>query len=489
MIVIFMLLILGCIALIRLAITRADVHAIADIDLPIVEILTRIETNQLEQSISLERAIRYARDTEDMQMAKYNFVLSDSTFRSLAKLVDEDLLTAEAQVRSALTQIEDETHQIKLEALLLALKKLEYDHANYEKHAINVLELLEQGKMLDALIASEQVEREEDEFNKRVADVLIRHEMFTETLVKLVEEEEVLSMNWVIVLTLVFVILGIILAYIYSFRIWKPLDDIRVGAGKLGAGQLDTRIKLRGNSITEDIVDAFNEMADKIEHSQREIEKFILFSYRTAHDLKAPITNLASLLGMLDQKMPEANFQAVLNNAKNSTRQLGETVDALAKVNRMREELGADEETIRFEDVIDEVTKSLILQVKDAKATIKKKMEVPSVRYQKSQLVSIIQNLMTNSLKYRDPNKPLVIEVRTFEKAGSTYLSFADTGLGFDAVRYQDQIFKPFERLHFHKPGNGLGLYIIKMIVDFHGGEVKVQSEPKEGTQFIIRLN
>ncbi len=488
-ILVFLLVILGSISLIRIAMTHGDIEDIANIDLPLVEVLTRIETNQLEQSINLERAIRYAQEIDQLQLAGVNFVSADSTFRFLAKEVDRDLLDAQQRVKLAMTQTDEAKHTIKLEALLLSLKKLEIDHTKYEEHAFEVLEHLENGDLRSALFAAERVEREEDEFNKRVAAVLLRHEHFTEALVKLVEDEEVLSMNWIIILTLIFVIASLILAYIYSFRIWQPLEDIRRGAVDLGAGKLDTRLRIRGSSITEDIVDAFNEMATRLQHAQNEIEKFVAFSYRTSHDLKAPIENAKSLVAMLDQRMPEANFQSVKNNTVISLKTLEETVNALSQVNRLREDLKSEMEVANFAKIIEEVERSHLILVKEAKAIIKRKLEIETLVYPVSHLTSIVQNLLTNSLKYRNPDKPLVIEVRVFDKGGKTYLVWRDTGLGFDSVKYQDKIFKPFERLHTHKPGSGLGLYLIKTIIDFHQGKIQVKSESNKGTQFMIRLN
>ncbi|MCP4458179.1 MAG: hypothetical protein GY816_09190 [Cytophagales bacterium] len=68
-------------------------------------------------------------------------------------------------------------------------------------------------------MASHRVEQEEDELNKRIAETLVRHEMFTETIVKTVEDEELLSRDWIIILTLTFVIVTLALAYVHSYRI------------------------------------------------------------------------------------------------------------------------------------------------------------------------------------------------------------------------------------------------------------------------------
>ena len=90
--IIILILILGAVALLRIVSTHRDVEDVAEIDLPLIEVLTQIETNQLEQSINFERALRYAEEFDHGQYAIESFAYADSTFRYLAKLVDEDLL-------------------------------------------------------------------------------------------------------------------------------------------------------------------------------------------------------------------------------------------------------------------------------------------------------------------------------------------------------------------------------------------------------------
>ena len=106
--IITLLLILSAVALLRVATTHKDVDDVANIDLPLIEILTQIETNQLEQSLSFERAIRYSEELDKNEFAYNNFIVADSNFRYLAKLVDQDLLTAEQQVVHALGRTSQE---------------------------------------------------------------------------------------------------------------------------------------------------------------------------------------------------------------------------------------------------------------------------------------------------------------------------------------------------------------------------------------------
>lgn len=489
--VIGFILVLGAFGLLRIVLTHKDIDDVANIDLPLIETLTRIETNQLEQAINFERAIRFAAEMEGNPLMYESFKHADSTFRYLAEIVDLDLLEADNEVTEALKRTNQETQRIKLKGLLLSVKKLEADHTSYENHALEVIELLEKSDLDQALIKADRVEAEEDQFNKQVEGVLMRHEMFTEALVKIVEQEEVVSMKWIVTLTLIFVILSLLAVYTFSYRIWRPLEDIRSGAEKLGQGHLDTRLKLRSTDIAGDIVETFNGMAEQLQKSQKRIDQFIHFSYSTANDLKAPIANMKSLLDMLNRdKMKASNYDAVLNNAKKSANQLEKTIFALAEVNKVREELKLEKENVNFDEILKEVVSRLIDPIKSAKATVKKDFsECESIHYNRNQLKNILFQLLTNSVKYRDPEKPLIVKFKTIKRGGKISIIVKDNGLGFDSIKHQEQILKPFVRLHSHTDGTGLGLYIVKIILDYNKGEIKMESEPKQGATFALRLS
>lgn len=489
--IITLLLILSAVALLRVASTHQDVDDVANIDLPLIELLTQIETRQLEQSLNFERAIRYAEELGDNDFAADNFIAADSNFRYMARLVDQDLLVAEKDVEDALLRTNQEAQKIKLKGLLLSIKKLENDHTSYENNVMEVLELLETGRVEEAVIKSEKVESEENQFNKQIEGVLMRHEMFTEALVDIVEQEEVLSMKWIVVLTLVFVIFSLVAVFTFSYSVWRPLEDIRLGAAKLGSGHLDTRIRVRSKSITEDIVNSFNDMATDIQSAQAEIDRFIHFSYSTANDLKAPVDTITSLLDMLGKEdLRSSDFEAILRNAKRSAEQLGHTVNALNEINLLRERLTESKEKLSFDKILNEVGAGILEDIKSSKAVIKKDFaDCPDLFYPKAQLKSIFKNLLTNSIKYRNPEKPLIIHLKSSEHNGLVTLTVRDNGLGFDSIKYKDDIMKPFVRLHSHTNGSGLGMYTVKTILDYHRGSIKVESQPKKGAKFSLVLS
>ncbi|MDZ7689590.1 MAG: ATP-binding protein [Balneolaceae bacterium] len=97
----------------------------------------------------------------------------------------------------------------------------------------------------------------------------------------------------------------------------------------------------------------------------------------------------------------------------------------------------------------------------------------------------LFQNLLSNALKYRSAEEKPIISVQVNEQAAHWHISVSDNGIGIDP-EYHDQVFAIFKRLHTPEqyPGTGMGLAICKKIVEQHGGEIWVESEPGKGSTF-----
>lgn len=108
-----------------------------------------------------------------------------------------------------------------------------------------------------------------------------------------------------------------------------------------------------------------------------------------------------------------------------------------------------------------------------------------SVRFPKKSFKSIIYNLLSNAIKYRSPERAAVALVKMEKIDGKIHLAVTDNGIGIPLDR-QDKVFTMFKRFHDHVEGSGLGLYIVKRMVDNANGQIKVNSTLNEGTTFTI---
>lgn len=127
-------------------------------------------------------------------------------------------------------------------------------------------------------------------------------------------------------------------------------------------------------------------------------------------------------------------------------------------------------------------------QVDVAKAKISIDFEVETIVYNKAYLRSILYNLISNCIKYRDVNRPLEIKISNRQNNNEIWLKVEDNGLGIDLTKYSGLLFKPFKRLTNQGSGKGIGLSLIKQFVEKNGGQIFVDSEPGEGTTFVCVL-
>lgn len=110
---------------------------------------------------------------------------------------------------------------------------------------------------------------------------------------------------------------------------------------------------------------------------------------------------------------------------------------------------------------------------------------MPSLHYARKNLRSILYNLVSNAIKYRSPDRPLLITVTTRREGSDVVLTVGDNGLGIPASQLP-RMFVMFRRFHSHVEGSGIGLSIVKRIVENSGGSISVASEESRGTSFTI---
>ncbi|MEQ6118036.1 PAS domain-containing sensor histidine kinase [Reichenbachiella sp. MALMAid0571] len=226
----------------------------------------------------------------------------------------------------------------------------------------------------------------------------------------------------------------------------------------------------------------------QIESKNRELAEF---SYVAAHDLKAPVTNLTILSDMInDEAFTNKQGSELFGKLKKNIEKVYKTVFSLNDVINFKTTLKDEKEWLKFEEIFSEIKEGITEQLEAAKATIKVDFsKCPEIEYPTLHLKSVMQNLLTNAVKYKNPDKILDIEVKTNVHNGRVCFTIKDNGLGFDAEKYGKKMFRLFKRLHTHVEGKGVGMYIVKSIVDAHGGKIEVISKPNKGALFNVYLN
>lgn len=212
------------------------------------------------------------------------------------------------------------------------------------------------------------------------------------------------------------------------------------------------------------------------------------FAYTTAHDLKSPVNNLKSLMNLLDQVTDYQGFLEFKELIKNPVERLDRTLEGLTEI--LQSSLGTDPKisSIRVYTLIRRIIDDHSKQVQEAKVKIKLNVDKElKIKYIKSYLVSILTNLLNNAIKYRSYNREPVIKIDARKEENKLFITFSDNGIGIDLEMHRD-IFEPFKRYTRQASGTGIGLFIIKSLLEKNGGTIKVESQPDKGTTFSIAL-
>ena len=216
------------------------------------------------------------------------------------------------------------------------------------------------------------------------------------------------------------------------------------------------------------------------------------FTYIVSHNLRGPLANAIGLVDLLGQERADTpEFEYAQVSLKTSLHQLDQVLLDMNTILGIRdkEDLTTPEQ-VPLADVVEQVRQSLQDVLHDCGGTLR--TTIPAdfhVRGNRAYLYSIFFNLLSNAIKYRDPTRPLVVElIATQGTEQSKLIAFADSGLGLDLEQVGSDVFKLYKRFHPQHPGRGVGLYLTKTHVESMGGHIAVSSQVGQGTQFSITL-
>lgn len=241
-------------------------------------------------------------------------------------------------------------------------------------------------------------------------------------------------------------------------------------------------------------LDKLSEAKDKIGKKNIELEKINNdldnFIYTASHDLKAPVSNIEGLIGTLlhslEKNDDKDDRKRIIQMIYTSIKRFKETIRDLSDITKIRKEVVEDVCKIAVNDLIHEVADSIRAEITESGAEIKiDTLACSEIAFSKKNIRSIIYNLLINAIKYRHPDRPPRISIKTTSLNDHCLLTVSDNGLGFEGDK-KDKIFQMFKRLHAHVEGTGIGLYIVKRILDNAGGKIEVESEVDKGTIFKV---
>lgn len=250
------------------------------------------------------------------------------------------------------------------------------------------------------------------------------------------------------------------------------------------------------NDVTEKVnaqeeVQKLNEELKQRIHELEDLNtELTQFTYTVSHDLKSPLVTINGFLGYLEQDALSGNMERLkkdtqrIQGATNKMYALLTELLELSRIGRMMNVL----EDIPFEDIVKDALDIVHGQLEHNNVTVQIQPDLPIVHGDRQRLTEVLQNLLDNAAKYMGGQSNPLIEIGQHgEEDGKSIFFVKDNGIGI-APEYHERIFGLFNKLNSQSEGTGIGLALVKKIVEVHGGRIWVESKVGKGSTFYFTL-
>ena len=296
----------------------------------------------------------------------------------------------------------------------------------------------------------------------------------------------------VFAVALAVVLIAILMSLVYSKKMAEPLDELTLAARKFALGDFSVRVKARETRDDEigTLIESFNLMADSLEKSDNKRQEFIA---NVSHELRTPMTTIAGFAdGILDGTIPREQEDKYLHKIADETRRLSRLVRSMLDLSQAESDAVDLSKRSRFDlsELLLQCLLSFESRARDKELDVDPQLpedpiEVFAVR---DSITQVIYNLTDNAMKFAAPGS--TVTIRLYKKGAKAYVSIKNIGEPIP----EDDLPYIFDRFHksdrsrsLDKDGVGLGLYLVKKILNSHGEEVAVSS--RDGvTVFVFTL-
>jgi signal transduction histidine kinase len=232
---------------------------------------------------------------------------------------------------------------------------------------------------------------------------------------------------------------------------------------------------------------AREELIRELETKNAELERF---TYTVSHDLKSPLVTINGFLGYLEADVAANNmerFRHDSNRIREAVAKMHSLLGDLLELSRIGR-IANPPQSVPLEELARDVLATLHGQIEAQKIRVTIQPSLPSVHGDRPRLTEVLQNLIDNAAKFMGSQPDPHIEIGMDGMEGNFAVFFVrDNGMGIPQ-ELQGRIFGLFDKLDASTEGSGVGLAIVKRIVEVHGGRIWVQSELKQGTTFYFTL-
>lgn len=295
-----------------------------------------------------------------------------------------------------------------------------------------------------------------------------------------------------IIAILLSLVVSFITVYILSDRLTRPLREMSEATKRYANGDFSYKVKVKGKGEDElsQLAEAFNSMATSLSALESSRRSFVA---NVSHELKTPMTSIGGFIdGMLDGTIPEEKYPHYLSIVSDEVKRLSRLVTGMLNMSKL--EAGEMPMNVKRFDLSENLFKTLLSfekKINDKQIDIEglDKLESTYINGDEDMLTQVVYNLIDNAVKFTPQNG--YIRFKTYSDPEKIYVSIRNSGSGIEKEEL-DKIFERFYKVDksrsYDVKGAGLGLYLVKSIIELHGGEIKATSEVGEYTEFAFWL-
>ncbi len=306
-----------------------------------------------------------------------------------------------------------------------------------------------------------------------------------ELLDYIVENVQIFLISALAILIVSFVVL-----YLMTYRFVRPLRQMAIATRQFSQGDFSYRVKVRGKDEVAELATALNGMAVSLSSVEEMRRSFV---GNVSHELRTPMTTISGFIdGILDGTIPPERQNEYLKIVSDETKRLSRLVRSMLDLSRI------DSGQLKLTPVSFDLTavacNTLVLfeqRIED------KGLQIEGIDTCRPQYITadydlmqqVVYNLIDNAVKFTEQGGR--IRLLVFRKENRTYCMIRNTGTGIPPTELPhifDRFYKSDRSRGLDKSGTGLGLYIVKTLIDLHGGEITVSSREQEYCEFIFWL-
>ncbi len=295
------------------------------------------------------------------------------------------------------------------------------------------------------------------------------------------------------------------LTILIAGNISRPIRRLSKAAREVEEGNFAFRTLIKSYDEVGVLASAFDSMVRQIQDWNKNLNKLVKdrthelesknaelerYTYTVSHDLKSPLITIKGFLGMLEKDLIKGDKERIkkdINHINNAALKMNQLLDELLELSRVGKVVGTKKE-VALKDLANEALNLVGGQIEKQEVQVKIAPDLPVVYVDRSRLVEVFQNLIGNAVKHMDKQTGSCIEIGVKQENGEEVYYVRDNGIGIEP-RYHENVFGLFNKLDQASEGTGIGLAIVKRIIEVHGGRIWIESEGKgKGTAFCFTI-